>query len=249
MFKKIKSLFKNKKGDFAIYALIVIPALITIFTTVITSNYKKTIINSKYQTELDNLSLIASKYYTQTYETAGNDDFAIDFIESDIFGKRTDSNYEEGFYYKNDGTLVNWAEEVKGEKIVARGILKPTMNITNMDESFAKYCSLFLKNIDGVNDFWRLDIQIIKINGSDSETLKLQLFYALPNLHVNRAISNYGYSIGNNENGWYKNNKYTWSDLKSGIENKGVINADGKYVAPNGNNLICKKTVVYSTKQ
>jgi hypothetical protein len=247
MLKKLKSLIKNKRGDFAIFALIVIPALITIFTTVVTTSYKRTIINSKYQTELDNLCLVASKYYATTYETAGGD-FAINFDNNKVFGTQKNP-YE--YYYKDGDTIKVWNENIKNETIVSRSIMSFKNNQKELSDCFAKNCVQFLRNIDGANVFWKLDIQIVKLNNSDSEALKLQLYYYLPNLSTIRAISNYGiaYDIkdANRCTGWYKDNINTWNSLAKDQKTAGEVK-NGSYIAPSPSNFICGKVVSYSTK-
>lgn len=244
MFKKIKSIFKSKKGDFAIYALIVIPVLITIFTTVITSNYKKTIIETKYQTELDNLALVASKHYTTAYETLNSEHYAV--VYNNIFSN------DESIYEYRDMPIQNELplKEISSEEIVERGVLKPNAKASSGDY-FTNLCISFLQSLDGVNDYWRLDVQVIKIKGSDSETLKLQLFYALPNITKINATSQYGQAIGSNVTGWYARNRYTWDDATSEIRtlSGGIDDKTKVYTPPKSNKLICNKIVAYSTRQ
>lgn len=184
MNKKIHNFIKNKKGDFAIFALCVIPVLLLIFTSVITSGYRESAIHSKMQTVVDNGALIASKDYA--YIVSGLEQDICHFNES-LLGNSYEDDYTATFF-GNDG-----------------------LNFHNK-ETFIYTFSSYLSKADGFNQYWRTSYTII-IEDDGAESVLIELYYVIPKFKNSFAVVD-ELGIEDITGSWYNRNPKTWNLIK-----------------------------------
>ena len=187
MFKKIRKFIKNKNGDFAIFALCVIPVLLLIFTSVITSGYRESAIHSKMQTVVDNGALIASKDYA--YIVSGLEQDVCHFSES-LLGNSYEDDYTATFF-GNDG-----------------------LNFHNK-ESFIYAFSSYLSKSDGFNQYWRTSYTII-IEDDGAESVLIELYYVIPKFKNSFAVVD-ELGIEEKTGSWYSRNPKTWALIKESL--------------------------------
>lgn len=188
MFKKIKKIIQNKKGDFAIFALCVIPVLLLIFTSTITSGYRESAFNSKVQTIVDNGALIASKNYA--YVVSGLEESVCHFNENLL-----NTTYEDDY--------------------TANYIGSEGLNVSNK-ASFIYIFSSYLSKADGFNEFWRTSYTVI-VDDDGAESLKIDIYYVIPKFKNSFAVVD-SLGTTNDTDGWYKSNPKSWEIISSSLE-------------------------------
>lgn len=188
MLKKINIFLKNKKGDFAIFALCVIPVLLLIFTSTITAGYRESAFKSKVQTIVDNGALIASKNYA--YVVSGLDESVCHFNENLL-----NVTYEDDF-------TMNY--------IGSNGL-----NVSNKT-SFVYIFSSYLSKSDGFNEFWRVSYTVI-VEENGAESLKIDIYYVIPKFKNSFAVVD-SLGTVNDTNSWYKNNPKSWGIIFDTLE-------------------------------
>lgn len=198
MFKKFLT---NKKGDIALLALILIPVLISLFTSVICAGYRETNFENRIQTELDNVSLVASKFYATATENI------------------------DGSSGKFHTTLIGSDSSIsKDDMLENKTVLKIKNKRTADKQSFQYVYETAFEHMEGYNEFWET-YMYITLDENGNEMLNIKVRYVIPNLSNSlRVISNFG-SDSFNE-GWYKENPKTWSAIKDIINTKLPQNSD-----------------------
>ena len=186
-FKK-KNLIKNKKGDFAILGLIIIPVLVIIFTQIVSINYKTTTLKNNLQMSVDNISVLASREWGKTatiYDYETNTEQNITIYQPNLF---SGTNSENNYCYKNN---------------------------LNLDTtSFNFYFDKYIEKIDGFNSFWNY-YMYKTIDDNQNETLTIELYYCYPaNSDKMGVYDYYGIDTGDKQTGWYQKNAKSWNILK-----------------------------------
>lgn len=185
--KKNKNILKNKKGDFAIFALIIIPTFLIILTSVLTANYRKTAIETKCQTLADNISLAASCYYANVIESPVNNTC---FFSDQLLGE----------------------EREEAEKIVRTYNINETVD--DKVNTFVYLLQEYLKTADGANCFWQTSLILKQEDGIES--LEIRIYYIFPKISNSMAVLD-TIGIENSGSSWYDNHEVTWSNMQEKI--------------------------------
>lgn len=188
---KKKNLIKNKKGDFAILGLILIPVFLLAFTQVVSVSYKSSTIKSNLQMNVDNISVLASQEWGRSatsYDYESGNEINITVFQPNLFSED-----------QNAGSLFSY--HYKG---------KSTTDIT----SFSYYFDKFISKIDGYNPLWNYYMYREKDVNTNDEQLTIEIYYCFPSNNDMGVYDYYGIDSNGTKTGWYKSHSKSWEILK-----------------------------------
>ena len=187
---KKKNLIKNKKGDFAILGLILIPVFLLIFTQVISTSYKTSTIKSNLQMNVDNIAVLASQEWGRSatsYDWENNTEKNITIFQSNLFSEADNSGVYSCAY--------------KGSSIT-----DPT--------SFSFFFNKYIQRIDGYNPLWNYYMYKEKDLTTNDEVLTIEIYYCFPSNNDMGVYDYYGVDLDEGKTGWYKSHEKSWNILK-----------------------------------
>lgn len=230
----LKKFLKNKKGDFAILGVLILPVVVTLAFTIIFGNMKANKLYKQMQTTADNGLLFFSKQYGQTKLDVKGYEFC-DFDSRDLRKNLTNTQVEDAVFTKPSQSY----------------------DYISAENSIAYQFQEYIKNVDGYNYLWQYSIKIDtneahkydETKNENNKYLSATIIMVLPNVDTGNGL--FGTCVtpdDSNSSYWYKNNQEHWAiniETYKEWQAKGNLNKvinGTSYTNPNG--LIVKKVEV-----
>lgn len=217
MFKRIKKLLKNKKGDFAVMGIIVIPVLVSIAFLTIFKQMEITTSFKTVQTTVDNMMYYASKEYGDIKKDKNGNEFC-DYDSFVLNGDEaivvTDANVKEKdkllwqfdqYISKCDSYNSLWEYEIKIENNKNQAIDK---SLNENNEYLTATVVVVLPTINNEDaKYWG---QAASLSGYrfDTNSTNWTGWYAENEAHWQDCITRYLTWYENNFDAWYNGGSY-----------------------------------------